>query len=337
MADLRAGLIGTGKMGHNHARGYVQSPDTDLVAVADISLENAQAFQKEYEIASTYTDYREMLEQEKFDIVSVCTWPHLHAPMVIACAEAGVRAVHCEKPMAPTYGDAKCMFEVCQKSGTQLSFNHQRRFAAPYRKAKELLKEGRIGELQRLEARTSNLFDWGTHWFDMMFYYNDDIPAEWLIGQVEPRDSRKVYGAAIEHQGLAYWKWQNNVYGMMTTGFEAGPWAENTLIGTEGRIEVGVKDGSALRIWGKGQTDWEDVAIEGELHGGFLTARSVQDVIDALKEGRDPELVAHRSLQATELIFATYESSRRRGRITLPLDIEDSPLEALISELESEA
>jgi predicted dehydrogenase len=337
MAILRAGTIGSGKMAHNHARGYKQSPDAEFVAVTDISLENAQAFQKEYDIPEVYTDYSEMLAQANLDIVSICTWPHLHAPMVLACAKAGVRAVHCEKPMATTFGDSKRMVEACEQSGTQLSFNHQRRFGMPYRKAKELLKEGRIGNLERLEARTSNLFDWGTHWFDMMFYYNDDLPAEWLLGQIEIRNHRTVYGALIENQGLAYWKWQNGVYGLMTTGFEAGPCADNTLIGSEGRIEVGVKDGPNLRIWGKGQSSWEEVPTENELSGGFLTYRSIQDALDSLNQGREPELSGRRALQATELIFATYESSRRRGRVTLPLDVEDSPLQALIEELGSGA
>jgi pimeloyl-ACP methyl ester carboxylesterase len=57
----------------------------------------------------------------------------------------------------------------------------------------------------------------------------------------------------------------------------------------------------------------------------------VLDLIDALKTGREPELSGHRALQATELIFATYESSRRRARVELPLDIEDSPLLSMLN------
>jgi hypothetical protein len=58
----------------------------------------------------------------------------------------------------------------------------------------------------------------------------------------------------------------------------------------------------------------------------------VLDLIDALKTGREPELAGRRALQATELIFATYESSRRRGRIDLPLTIEDSPFLSMVEE-----
>jgi UDP-N-acetylglucosamine 3-dehydrogenase len=57
----------------------------------------------------------------------------------------------------------------------------------------------------------------------------------------------------------------------------------------------------------------------------------VLDLIDALKADREPELAGRRALRATELIFATYESSRRRGRVELPLMVEDSPLLDMLS------
>ncbi|MDF2439092.1 MAG: hypothetical protein JWN98_76, partial [Abditibacteriota bacterium] len=184
----------------------------------------------------------------------------------------------------------------------------------------------------RIEARTGNLYDWGTHWFDMMFFYNDETPVEWVIGQVDIREARRIFGAPLESQGLAYWKWKNDVYGLMTTGFEAGPWAENKLIGSEGQIEVGVKDGPNLRIWGKDQSGWENVPTDDGLHGDHHITQAIADAVAALREGREPELSGRRALQATELIFATYESARRRGRVELPLDIEDSPLQAMLDE-----
>ncbi|MBN1400933.1 MAG: Gfo/Idh/MocA family oxidoreductase, partial [Anaerolineae bacterium] len=157
----RVGIIGCGRprsepgatgygMSHAHALGYEASPDAEIVALADIVLPNARAFQTEHGGERLYTDYHEMLAQERLDIVSIATWPHLHAEMVIACAEAGIKAIHCEKPMAPTYGEARRMVAVCVERGVQLTFNHQRRFGPPFRRAKELLQSGAIGQLQRL-------------------------------------------------------------------------------------------------------------------------------------------------------------------------------------------
>ena len=136
-------------MSRDHARGYLAA-GCRLVALADVSRENAEAFQTDLGGDTIYADYHEMLAKEKPDVVSVCTWIGLHEDMVIACAEAGVRAVHCEKPIAPSWAASKRMVAACEKSGTQLSFNHQRRFDPPYVAARQMIKDGRIGELKRI-------------------------------------------------------------------------------------------------------------------------------------------------------------------------------------------
>jgi predicted dehydrogenase len=341
MAAFRVGIIGCGQtrasgratgagISHRHAEGYNATPDAEIVALADIVIENAKAFQELHGGERLYTDYREMLAQENLDIVSVCTWPHLHAPMVIAACEAGVKAVHCEKPMAPTYGEALAMVRAAEAHGVQLTFNHQRRFGAPFRKAKELLKAGAIGELVRLEASTSNMYDWGTHWFDMLFYYNDETPVEWVLGQIDPRGGREIFGVYVEGQGISYFRYRNGVYGLMVTGKDTGWTAENRLIGTEGVIEVGISPEAPLRIWPKGRADWGPVAVDEGIHAQSHFHRAILDVVNALKMGRESELAARKALQTTELIFATYESSRRRGRVALPLQIEDSPLLSML-------
>jgi len=337
----RVGIIGCGRplneegatgfgMSHAHARGYEASPDAEIVALADIKIENAKAFQAEHGGERIYLNYKEMLAKENLDIISITTWPHLHAEMVIASAEAGVKAIHCEKPMAPTYGEALEMVRVCQEHDVQLSFNHQRRFGAPFRKAKELLDSGAIGDLIRLEASCSNMFDWGTHWFDMLFFYNDETPVEWVIGQIESRGGQRIFGVPVEGQGISYFKYHNGVHGLLVTGFEAEWEASNRLVGTDGVIEVGHSREIPLRTRTKGQNEWQTVELAGGLHGEDYVKLAVLDVIDALKTGREPELAARKALQTTELIFATYESSRRRGRVDLPLDIEDSPFLSML-------
>jgi len=281
-----------------------------------------------------------MLAKENLDVVSVCVWPHLHAPMVIDAAQAGVKAIHCEKPMATTWGEAKEMVAVCDEHNVQLTVNHQRRFGEPFRKAKALLDSGAIGELTRLEALTSNLYDWGTHWFDMLFFYNDETPVEWVIGQIDARGGRTIFGVTVEGQGLSFFKWQNSVYGLMVTGSKVyrpkeGEEAReqvcgNRLIGTEGVIEVAVQGGPKLRFKSLATGGQWKEDNEGEIHSYDLVNSAILDLVDALKTGREPELAGRKALQATELIFATYESSRSRGRIDLPLEIEDSPLASML-------
>ena len=80
--------------------------------------------------------HTEMLEKENLDIVSVCVWPKLHAQMVFDCVSSGIRAIHCEKPMADNWEDARLMVEKCRAAGVQLTFNHQRRFGLPFLRPK---------------------------------------------------------------------------------------------------------------------------------------------------------------------------------------------------------
>ncbi len=347
MATYKVGIIGCGRpwksagatgfgMAHLHAKGYAASPDVEIVAAADISQANLDAFCAEHHVPRGYLSADAMFANEQLDIVSICLWPHLHAEMTIKAAQAGVKAIHCEKPMALTFGEAKKMVEVCDAHNVVLTFNHMRRFGAPFRKAKELLDSGAIGALERIEAFTANLYDWGTHWFDMLFMYNDETPVEWVIGQIDARGGHPIFGAPIEGQGLSTFKWKNGVLGMMITGYGTknvlSTGCAQRLIGSEGIIEVGVSDTVRVRLRNAATGGvWQVIPVDGGIHDENLHVKAILDLIDALKTGREPELSGHRALQATELIFATYESSRRRTRVDLPLTIADSPLLSMLN------
>jgi UDP-N-acetylglucosamine 3-dehydrogenase len=334
MAQFRAGIIGCGGMSKAHAVGYNDSPDCELVAVADIAEDKLAAFCELHAVERTYGDYREMLAREALDIVSVVVWPALHAPIVLDAAEAGVRAIHCEKPMASTWAAARQMVAACDAAGVQLTFNHQRRYGRPFVRAKELLDEGAIGELTRLEAFTHNLYDWGTHWFNMLFYYNDDVPARWVMGQIEARGSKPVFGMMCEGQGLSFFQWENGVFGLVMTGqplmkpesdAAQATFCSNRIIGTEGTIEVGLTGDVNLRLQ-NGRTGGHWMTFdEGTIHGLQVVSTAIVDVVDGLKTGRETRVAAQTALQSTEVMFATYESSRRRGRVDLPLEIDDHP------------
>jgi UDP-N-acetylglucosamine 3-dehydrogenase len=341
---FRVGIIGCGRpwktegatgmgIANWHALGYEASPDAEIVALCDLNLDAAQAFQASHGGERIYRDYQEMLTEESLDIVSVCTPVQSHPEIVIAAAKAGVKAVHCEKPMANTYGDSVRMVQVCEERGVQLTINCQRRFGNAFVKAKELLKAGAIGKLTEVGATCPDLFGWGVHYFDMLFFYNDDTPVDWVIGQIDARGGRERGGHFSEGQGISYFKFRTGVHGLLVTGHQAGLGGEygNRLIGTEGIMEVFPTEEIPLRIWGKGQGQWEVLHVQERNFLPENFVRAVLDLIDALKTGREPQLSAQRALQATEVMFATYESSRRRGRVDLPLDIEDSPLDAMVA------
>lgn len=326
---FKAGIIGCGGRGRSHARGYEASPDVEIVACAD-SVEDARnALAEQFDVPNTYENYQEMLDTESLDFVSVCTWIALHKDMVIAAANSGIKAIHCEKPMAPTWGDAKALYQACVDNDVVITFCHQRRFGAQFIKAKRLANEGAIGELRRVEAACPNLLDWGTHWFDMFFFYNNDEPIDWVIGQIDVADERTVFGTQVETSGISWLRWKNGVEGLLATGGTGLSGFANRLIGTKGIIDVG-GGGAPIRILREG-AEWEQPELSGLAPERDATTLSVLDLVHCIKTGREPELSGRKALQATELIFATYESSRRRAKIHLPLTTEDSALLTMVA------
>ena len=331
MGKYKAGVIGCGGRGRAHARGYEYCADTELVACADPFEDSRSAFAEQFSVQNSYDDYSKMLEQEELDIVSVCTWTGMHREMIEAAASSGIKAIHSEKPMATTWGDAKAIMKACDDNDVVITFCHQRRFGAQFVKAKEIAKSGAIGEVYRYEGSCPNLFDWGTHWFDMFFFYNDDEPAEWVIGQIDGKGTKDVFAAPCEGSGLSWIKYANGREGLLATGGTDLGGNLNRIVGTEGVIEVRPgRNDEQLRVFSQGK--WESIDPSGVVEHDDASVMSVVDLAAALGEGREPVLSGRKALQATELIFATYESSRRRGKVELPLGVDDS---ALISMLES--
>jgi len=363
-------LIGTGPdpenpdtdgfaIAYRHAAAYQRLSDCHITACADIVRENAEAFAEKHgvDFAHVFEDSETMLRETDPDIVSVCVPPAVHAEVVITCARTGVPdAIHCEKPMAKNWGDCKRMVQACEEADVQLTFNHQRRFAGPFRRAKSLLDEGTIGSLARIEMGGDNLYDYGTHLFDLCGLFTDQAVPEWVLAQIDYRTENVHFGVHNENQALVQWQYENGIAGLASTGQDGMVSHQLRLIGQDGVIEVGSPNGPALRYRTDG-SGWQTVETGDGIHSPnsgrvrtlsvafaerfpLLPAaklrkptfmdRAIGDVVRALEEGRESELRAENALQSTEVIFAAWESARRRGRVTLPLDIEDNPLEAMV-------
>ena len=337
MSKLRVGVIGTGRrdvkkgpmgyaMAYQHGNSYQAIDDCELVACADLIEENAAAFADNYGFKETYLNYQEMLEKANLDCLSICTWMHLHERMVLDAIDAGVKVIHCEKPMADTWHGALNMANKAREAGVQLTFNHQRRYGEPFQIAKQLLDDDEIGELQRFECEFGNIYDTGTHFIDMLsFYMSDSTKPKWVIGQIDYRTENLVFGSHNENQQVLLFEYENGVHGFVYSGVGDNKplGVVNRIIGTGGVIDVGFGHGkdNAIR-WKKcGETEWRTPDTGGaSIHGPNFIERAVADCIDCYKNGRVPMLCADHALVVTEIIFGAYESSRRRGRVDFPLD-----------------
>lgn len=336
----RIGIIGCGRPGRGQARGHVRGyleSGAQVVALCDIAPENAEGLRKDFDLDSQiYTDFNAMFADHELDMISVCLWPHLHAPVVIAAAQSGrVRAIHCEKPVAPRWSDAQQMVEICAQKEVQLTFNHQRRFNANFQKAREMIVAGEIGAVQSMEAFCPDLFDWGTHLFDMIFYFNGETSVKWVLGQVEMRRAFSIFGVPIERMGMAHFEAENGVRCTFVggRGDEIYNGIRVRVHGSHGSLDVGEArhdDGFALRILND-SSGWRGIEVSSESSGDDPFPRMMTEVLGCLENGTKSILDAQNALRTTELIFATYESARLRQRVTLPLqNVEGHPLLELL-------
>jgi len=333
----------THSFGYLHADAYAARDDCEVVSCADVVPEYARQFAAEFDLPEdqVYEDHESLLVGENPDVVSVCTPIPTHAPITIDCGtHASVAAIHCEKPMARTWAEARAMAHVCDREGVQLTFGHQRRFGAPFRRAKELLDDGLVGRLERIEISWGNFFDNGTHALDLAGMFNDGSRGTWVMGQIDYSTDHVRYGVPTADHAFVSWQYENGVHGIAATGddvpLSGGPYdfydCWHRLVCAEGVIEIGRRDGPTLRYRRDGE-NWTTVDVADEMDGRIDLA--IDDVIHTL-DGDDggsegTELGAENALAATEILFAGHESSRRRGRVELPLaGVYDHPLETMI-------
>lgn len=155
-AVLKSAVIGTGAISKQHL-SFLQACDrANIVGVCDLSPAAAsyavETFQTQSAAASAYTDYAQMLETEKPDVVHILTPPQTHLAIATDCLRSGAHVI-CEKPIAPTYRDFKDLWQISQECDRFLIEDHNYRFNGPVRAIQSLIDDGTLGEVQEVEIR----------------------------------------------------------------------------------------------------------------------------------------------------------------------------------------
>jgi predicted dehydrogenase len=334
MSQYRVGVIGCGRISRFHVNGYRLVPQTAVVAGAEPEPAIRENFGREFGVTALYADYREMLAQEHLDIVSICTWPPLHAEMVIAAAEAGPRAIICEKPMAVNLREADSMLDACERSGALLLVSHQRRFHPCYRTARDLVAAGEIGELIAVHGICmGDLLTDGTHNIDLLRFYVGDVPIKWVFGQIDTSEVKYRYGHLTEKGSLVSFEFANGVRGLMELGAAAPrAYQKAYLRGSGGLIEVGGDGDLRVKLIRSGQP--EPQVIAPSVESPYLPfQQEVEALFQSFAHGVEHPLAGKQARADLEVLLAAFESARRQCIIELPLTIAEHPLEQMIENL----
>ena len=187
-----AAVIGsTGKGGYGHRLDTAFAiDDVELIAIADHDPEGLADAGERLGVSRLYRDYRQMLETEKPDFVSIApSWVTERVPMIEAAAAAGCH-IYCEKPVAGSLAEVDTIVAACQSAKVKMAVAHQWRAMLPIQKIIEAVKAGKFGKLLRVRTRPKDdsrgggeeLLLHGTHLFDLMMAFTGE--PRWASGHV---------------------------------------------------------------------------------------------------------------------------------------------------------
>ncbi len=346
---LRAGIIGLG-VGRAHAKGYISSPDSDLVAVCDMNAERLQLFADEFKVQERYTDYTTMLNEANLDVVSICLPNALHAEVSIAALEAGLNVI-CEKPMAVNTQEARAMNAAAAKSGKRLMMSYNYRYRSDAQWMRQMVITGKLGTIYHVQVSWRRetgipgwglfgskamsgggaLIDLGVHVIDLALWLMDfptvqTISAQTrsLFGPVGRKTWGRVPGQKIEggfdvdDGGIAFMRLANGASMALNV-----TWAEHMQPREDAyRVELQGTDGTAIlhvRNYKNDDTlvfytEMASVPVTVIPSVNFSTPQNhealIIDLVKSLRNGEVPGTSGEQGLVAVEILDAIYESSQ---------------------------
>lgn len=205
---LRYACIGAGGIARKkHLETYSKLNEIENIAICDDDIVLAQHAARQFGFQTVYKDYRQMLNEQNLDLISICTPNFLHVPMTIAALEHGVN-VHCEKPLAIHADDVASVLAVREVSGKKMMVGLNNRFTPEFAHIQALNTAGFFGDIYQIKCGWERnfgipgigrwytrkamsgggpLIDLGVHFLDMAFC---------LTGFQKPQS---VFGATYAH------------------------------------------------------------------------------------------------------------------------------------------
>ena len=354
MKTYRVGIIGLGRMGstiddeghtplpYSIAAASRASERLEIAAGCDLRSERREDFSRRWGVHALYEDFREMVREERPDIVAVCTTASglqkpareapdasfrgdSHAELAVALAELGVPMLYVEKAMASSMAAADDIHDAVLKHGTVFNTGVLRRFDNRYGVVRNAVLRGDVGEPRAaIHYARSSLMHGHIHSIDTLSWLLGDPVIRSVRGEIDPRDY-VIEDDHIPYDPIATYEldFEN---GVRAWSIPAAGW-EYEIIGSEGTIRS-LNNGAGASLLRapldegddhKGRSTWEEVPFE------FVTPEStvvscLEDLIRAYET--DEQSLGHVEIahHITEACIAVAESHRRGGAwVDLPL------------------
>jgi len=346
MKEIKFGIIGTGTIADFHAKAIAAVEGATLVGVYSRSKEKAAAFAACHNTVAA-DSLEALLATPGLDAVCVTTPSGSHAEVAVPALKAG-KHVLCEKPLDVTLGKVDAIIDAAAESGSRLAAVFQMRFGEGALKVKEAVEAGRFGRLTMCSAyikwyRSQEYYDqgaWrGTKAFDGGgVLFNQGIHGidllQWLVGMPSEVQASVATLAheriEVEDTAVALLKYPNGALGVIEGSTATWPGFstrieisgdKGTAIIEDGRIttwafveeqegDAGIKESAAAPKLGSGASDPKAISIEGH-------RLQVEDLAQAIREGRAPVIQGEDARNAVQLILAIYEAAEKGAPVKL--------------------
>ncbi len=343
---MRFALIGCGRIAVNHIAAAKEN-QLEIIALCDIVPERMEYIKSEFQITEVqmYKNYEEMLFKEKPELVAIATESGKHAEIAEACIMQGCNLI-IEKPIALSMKDADEIIRLSEEKGVKVCACHQNRFNKSIQKIRKALEENQFGRLYHGVAnirwnREHGYYDqalWRGTWEQdggalmNQCIHNIDL-LRWMMGDdieevMAVTDQLKHDYLEAEDLGIGIIKFKNGSYGIIegTTNVFPHNLEENLyLFGEKGTVKVGGKSVNRIEEWMFLNDKEEAQAVKDE-HSedppnvyGYGHNPLYADMIQAIREDREPYVDARAGRRALELVLAMYRSSQTGEKVKLPL------------------
>jgi predicted dehydrogenase len=327
MDKIRWGILGTGNIAKQFARGLAVLPDAELVAVGSRSRVNADAFGDEFNVPHRYASYAALTDAPDIDVVYVATPHSLHRDNSLLCLQAG-KAVLCEKPFAINAAEAEEVITVARERRLFLMEAMWTRFLPVLVKTRQLLADGAIGAVRIITADfgfcapfnpQSRLFDphlGGGALLDVGVY---TVSLASIVFKSPPSRISSVAHlgqTGVDEQAAMILGYDQGQLAVLTTAIRTNTPQEATLSGTEGQIRIHAPwwkpDTLTLSVQGQ-----EDQVIHLPLEGNGYNYEAVE-TMNCLRGGRAESDVM--PLDETLAIMKTMDQIRAQWGLRYPME-----------------
>lgn len=345
---MKYALIGCGRIAVNHLKA-VKNNNLDIAAVCDIVPGHMEKLLESSELRDKrnirqYTNYINMLDEEKPELIAIATESGKHAEIALTCIERGIHVI-IEKPMAMNMQDADKIIEAAKKNHVKVSVCHQNRFNLAVQEAREALETGRFGKLSHGSIhvrwnRNQSYYDqakWRGTWAqDGGALMNQCIHGIDLLRWMMGNEIEEVYGQTrrqfhnyleAEDVGMAVVKFKNGAIATIEGTTNVFPQnLEETLylFGENGTVKIGGKSTNNIDVWDFADKEEKDAANKelqeatSNVYGNGHTSLYA-DMVQAIEQDREPYVDAIAGRNALELVLAVYKSQKEGTPVTLPL------------------